>query len=198
MRELITNAPHADHGAIADITPIDSPTRRTFFRVAMIVVALEPLVICGVLMAIGMPWEIILLMIAGLILFTALVFWLLVLLIWKPLQSRYPAQPFLSGAVSQSWQSFAFGPLMRLNNCLTIVADERHLHLRPFVAMQWLGAGWISLPLDRIKGVRSSMLGMQMTAVLDGRMIAGPPWCLRLAAGALDPEAANNSASPGS
>jgi len=139
---------------------------------------------------------VVLLMMASLFALTALLFWMLVLVMWRPVQRRYPRQPILPGAVSQSWQSFAFGPLMRMNNCLTIVADERHLHLRPFAPMRWLGAGWISLPLDRITGIRPSLLGTSLTADLDGRTIAGPEWCLKLAAGALDATPANNQSAP--
>jgi hypothetical protein len=99
----------------------------------------------------------------------------------------------LPGAVSQTWQSFAFGPLARLNNCLTIVADERHLHMRPFALMRWLGAGWISLPLDRMRDIESAFMG-QMSAELDGRVITGPRWCLSLASGSAEPAKPDNPA----
>jgi hypothetical protein len=184
MREFPSDAPSAGSGALADVTPIDSPARRTLFRALLIIVAIEPLVIVGVLIAVGIPWRIVLALLAALLVIIAGVAWLIVFLMWKPLMRRYPPQPFLSGAVSKSWQSFAFGPLMRMNNCLTIVADEQCLHLRPFAPMQWLGAGWISLPVNRIAGVQPGMFG-QLSAFLDGRMIAGPAWCLNLAAGAL-------------
>jgi hypothetical protein len=78
-----------------------------------------------------------------------------------------------------------------LNNCLTIVADERHLHLQPLAPMQWLGAGRLSLPLDRITDIRPGVLG-QMTARLDGRTIAGPAWCLSLAEGTSEDMPADN------
>jgi hypothetical protein len=190
MGEFQHRAP-AYGGTTEPVTSIDSPARRTFFRVAMVIVALEPLVIMGVLLAVGLPWQLIVLMLAALVGFLALVFWLLVRVLWKPMERLYPAQPILPGAVSKSWQSFAFGPLSRLNNCLTIVADERHLHLQPLAPMQWLGAGWLSLPLDRMTDIRPGLLG-QMTAGLDGRTIAGPAWCLSLAEGTSEHMAADN------
>ena len=192
MRGPRSHAMQTDSGAAADVTSIDSPGRRLFFRTAMLIVALEPLVIVAVLVAVGLPWEVILVLLGGLLTFVTLTLWLLVVLVWKPLERRYPPQGILPGAISQTWQSFAFGPLMRLNNCLTIVADEKHLHMRPFAAMQWLGAGWISLPLDGMRDVEPAIMG-QMSADLDGRMITGPRWCLSLAAGAPQPAAANNS-----
>jgi hypothetical protein len=172
-------------GLGVSVTSIDDPKRALVFRTMMLIVALEPLVILGVLIALGVPWEVIALIFGSLLVITAGVFWLIVRVLWKPLQRRYPAQPVLAGAVSKSWQSFGFGPLMRLSNCLTIVADERHLHLTPFTPMRWVGAGTVSLPLDRISNVRTSPLTMRMlmTADLDGRSITGPAWCLRLAAG---------------
>jgi hypothetical protein len=172
-------------GAGVTVTSIDDPKRALFFRTMMFIVALEPLVILGVLIALGVPWELIAAIFGSLLVITAGVFWLIVRVLWKPLQRRYPPQPVLAGAVSKSWQSFGFGPLMRLSNCLTIAADERHLHLTPFAPMRWVGAETVSLPLDRIRNVRTSPLTMRMlmAADLDGRSITGPAWCLKLAAG---------------
>jgi hypothetical protein len=165
-----------------DITPIDSPARRRFFRAAMAIVALEPLLLVVILMAMGAPLWIVACIIvvgAGLV---AGVFWVIGALTWKPWQRRYPAQPILHGAVSQQFQSFGLGRLSRLNNCVTIIADEQHLHLVPFAALRWVGCGRMSLPLDRIGDVRPGwMPRFQMSAQIDGQAISGPEWCLKLA-----------------
>lgn len=165
----------------ATVTPIDAPSRRTFFRMAMGVVALEPLFVLGVLIYFGVPWWIIACIVGGGFILVIATFWLIGLLLWKPWQKRFPAEPMLDGAVSQSWQSFAFGRLGRLNNCVTIVADEKHLHLLPMTPLRWTGCRVISLPLDRIVNVRSGFLPQQSTAEIDGKTISGPDWAMQLA-----------------
>jgi hypothetical protein len=161
-------------------TPIDAPSRRMFFRIAMAIVALEPLVIIGVLIFVGVPWWMIACIAVFGVALIAGIFWIIGLLLWRPWQGRYPAQSILEGAVSQSWQSFAFGRLGRLNNCVTIVADEKHLHLLPMTPLRWVGCGVISLPLDRIANVRPGFLPSQTAADIDGREITGPDWALQL------------------
>jgi hypothetical protein len=109
------------------------------------------------------------------------VVWLIVTLAWNPNARRYPAQPILAGAVSKSWQSVAFGRMNRFNNCVTIVADEHHLHLLPFAPFRLAGARRISLPLDRMTDPKTSLGGGMMSARIDGRLIYGPIWCMSLA-----------------
>jgi hypothetical protein len=163
------------------VTPIDEPGRTLMFRALMTIVALEPVLIVVILMFVGVPWWMIAAILVAGVLFTVGVFALISLTLWRPWQRRYPARPILDGAVSQSWQSFTFGSLARLNNCITIIADEKHLHLMPLAPMRWTGARTISLPLDRISDVRPGWTPGVMRASLDGRAISGPDWCLRLA-----------------
>jgi hypothetical protein len=111
----------------------------------------------------------------------AVVVWLIAALGWNPHARRWPAQPVLAGAVSKSWQSFAFGRLNRFNNCMTIVADERHLHLLPFAPFRLAGAKRISLPLDRMTEISRSTGAGMISARIDGRLIYGPAWCMTLA-----------------
>ena len=166
----------------AAVTPIDPPARRTFFRVAMTIVALEPLLIFIILMVAGVPWWMIACIFAAGLIIVAGVFWVIALVLWKPWQRRYPAQPILPGAVSQSWQSFGFGRFGRMNNCVTIIADQRHLHLTPFAPLRWVGARTLSLPLDRISELRPGILPRtSMVANIDGHAISRPQWCLSLA-----------------
>lgn len=104
-------------------------------------------------------------------------------LLWLPVQRKYPARPIEGGAVSKPWQSFSFGPFGRFNHCLRLTADAHHLHIHPFVLFGWCGAKRISLPWDRITEVRLSRVPMSLSwAKVDGRRIAGPAWCLELAA----------------
>jgi hypothetical protein len=166
----------------AQVTAIDSPQRRTTFRVLVALLLLEPLVVLGVLVAVGVPWWLVLCLcvIAGAVL--AGVLWGIAMVLWKPWERRYPAQGLRAGAVSQSWQSFGLGRFGRLSNCLTIIADERHLHLSPFAPLRWLGCGVISLPLDRVLDVRPGLLPRsELTAEIDGHAISGPAWALALA-----------------
>jgi hypothetical protein len=165
----------------AAVTSIDEPGRQMMFRTIMLIVAVEPLVIIGILIAVGVPW-IATACIAGIGLIVAtMIFGLIVLLGWRPLSRRWPAQPILPGAVSKSWQSLGVGYVARWSNCITVIADERHLHFVPFAPMRWLGARRMSLPLDRIREVRTGLLPGMMTAQIDGRRLSAPEWCLRLA-----------------
>lgn len=171
-----------DRSPANGITPIDPPARKWTFRAVMFIVALEPLVLFVILLAVGMPlWGIACIFAAGAALIGG-IFWIITIAIWKPWQRRYPQQPTLPGAVSQSWQTFGFGVMARLNNCLTIVADEKHIHLQPFALLRLFGARTISLPLDRITDVKpSAMPAFGLSAKVDGRTISGPEWCLKLA-----------------
>lgn len=174
------NEPPVDDAV--NVVSIDPPGRAAMFRALMAIVALEPAIIVIVLIMVGVPARTVALL-AGLgLAAVAGIFWLITLTVWKPMQRRYPAQAIRPGAVSRSWQTFGFGRWLRRSNCLTIVADERHLHLTPFAPMRWTGAGRMSLPLDRITDVRKAeMPGFDMSARLDGRLIFGPEWCMRLA-----------------
>src|SRR5688572_15031045 len=132
------NEPPVDDAV--NIVSIDSPGRAAMFHAIMTIVALEPAIIVIVLLMVGVPaWTVALLAGLGLAVVAVIVWWI-TLTVWKPMQRGYPAQAIRPGAVSRSWQTFGFGRLLRLSNCLTIVADEQHLHLTPFAPMRWTGA----------------------------------------------------------
>jgi hypothetical protein len=164
----------------AEVTAIDDPFRAAMMKGLMGLVIIEPVTIIVVLAVLGVPWWVFLLVLSLATFVPALVIWLIVQLAWNPNARRWPAQPVLPGAVSKSWQSFAFGRLNRFNNCITILADERCLHLEPFALFRLQGARRISLPLDRMTELRRSLAPGMMSARIDGRLIYGPSWCMRL------------------
>ncbi len=169
----------ADHEAAS----IDTPVRRTAMRALMAFVTLVTLGCLILPVALGAPVLPVLGVISFAVSFMALVFRLIVIGMWMPWQKRYPARAIRASAVSKIWQSFAFGSLARMNNCITITADDQCLHLDAFAPMRWVGAKRISLPLNRIADVaRGRFINWEMTATIDGTRITGPAWCLELAA----------------
>jgi len=177
-------------GDSANITSIDAPARSKLFKFLFFIVLLEPLIVMVILATLGVPWWIIGLVIVLIVTIPAVVFWLIHLLAWRPLMKRFSTQPIRSGAVSKSFQSVAFGPLMRFNNCLTLVADDEHLHIVPFAPLVWVGAKRISLPWNRMNRVQHSRLTGMTKVKIGVQTISGPDWCMRLAPGV---EAASTS-----
>lgn len=171
----------------ADVTSLDEPWKSAAFKVLLAVALLDPLIIFIILIGIGAPmWVIPLVAGLGLIV-PAMVMWLIVSLGWNLSARRYSAQAVLPGAVSKSWQSFGFGPLKRFNNCMTIIADEKHLHIVPMALFRIFGARTASLPLDRMCNLKPMLGGGMIKATLDGRRICGPAWCMNLAMPPDDP-----------
>jgi len=163
------------------VTSIDAPARRSMFKALFVVVLLEPIAAIVLLAVFGVPWWIIGMVMVLIVTIPALVLWIIHLAVWRPLMRRHPAQPIHSGAVSKSFQSIAFGPLMRLNNCVTLVADDEHLHVEPFAPMKWVGSRRISLLWSRMKRVKHSQLSGMTKVEIDNRTVTGPEWCMKLA-----------------
>ena len=115
------------------------------------------------------------------VVFPPLVLWAILQLTWAPMARRYPARPQSPDAVVKKSQSFVFGRLGRYNNCVHIAVDEHSLHLIPPSVFRLCGAKVISLPWDAMHEVgRPSAFGM-VRAKIDGRVFAGPTWCMELA-----------------
>ena len=163
------------------VTAIDDPFRSGAMKALMALVVIEPIAIVCVLLTLGVPWWVYVLFLGCGTVLPAVVIWLIATLAWNPNARRWPAQPVLTGAVSKAWQSFAFGRFNRFNNCMTIIADERCLHLVPFALFRLAGSKPISLPLDRMTDIKPAIGGFMMSARLDGRLIFGPAWCMSLA-----------------
>src|SRR5688572_2512735 len=159
---------------------LGSPLRAIFFSLALAMALVGPAIALIPLALGGAPLAVIALVGAFIIALPWIIFRLVVKMLWNRWSQRYAAQPILPGAVGRKFQSFSFGPLASLNNCIHIVVDEQHLHLIPMLVMRWCGGKRISLPWDRIEDVHPGMFGMSK-AVIDDRRIAGPKWCMRLA-----------------
>ena len=116
------------------------------------------------------------------ILFPPIVMWFVLRLTWIPMARRYPAKPQAPDAVVNKSQSFVFGRFGGFNNCVHIAADEKYLHLIAPSIFRLLGAAVISLPWDSMREVKPSAWPGMTRARIDGTSIAGPNWCMKLAA----------------
>jgi len=163
------------------VTPLDAPARTSLFKGLFLLVLLEPIIIIAILAGVGVPWWIIMMVVALIVAIPVFAFWIIHLAAWRPLMNRHHAQPIRSGAVSKSFQSISFGSLMRFNNCLTLVADDEHLHIVPFAPLKWVGARRISLPWNRMMRVSQSRLNGMIKVKLGDRFLSGPEWCMKLA-----------------
>lgn len=147
----------------------------------IVFLAAELTIITVVLTLIGTPAPaaaIIALAIVGLPL---LVLAVVVRLTWHPFLNRYPAQPVMPDAVSKGFQSFRFGLVGAYNNCITIVADERHLHLEGMGLIRWFGATRMSIPWEAMTEASPSRMPGMIRARLGDQTVAGPEWCMKLA-----------------
>ncbi len=114
-------------------------------------------------------------------------FFVINLILWRPIARRFPAQPQKPDAVVKLCQSFALSTLRRMNNCVHIAADDAHLHLIPFAPLRWTGASVISIPWSAMR-LRSGKTRMGLLTADVGRLrMTGPEWCMRLAPAPHDP-----------
>lgn len=112
------------------------------------------------------------------------IFALMTVLLWKPMERKFPAAPQSRDAIVKLGQSFQYGPIMRFNNAVALAADEDHLHLIPFIAFRLAGAQVISIPWSRVTDVAPppGRFGMKLTkAKVDGRTLAAPEWAMKFA-----------------
>jgi hypothetical protein len=112
------------------------------------------------------------------------IFALLTVLMWKPIERRYPAAGQSPDAIVKLGQSFQYGPIMRFNNAVALAADEDHLHLIPFLPMRLTGAKVISIPWSRVTDVAPppGRFSMKLTkAKVDGKTLAAPEWAMKFA-----------------
>lgn len=112
------------------------------------------------------------------------IFVLINLLLWNPLERRFPAAPQSRDAVVKLGQSLLVGKFFRFNNAITLAADEDHLHLIPFVMMRLVGAKVVSIPWERVTDVAPPppRFSMRLTkAKVDGRTLAAPEWAMKFA-----------------
>lgn len=107
--------------------------------------------------------------------------YLLTFMMWKPLEKRWPAQLPQDDVVSRGFQTFWFGRIARFNLCLHATADTKHIHVAPMAPMRWFSAKPISLPLDELHSLKSTLFPGLMQAKIRDRAFVGPAWCLKLA-----------------
>jgi hypothetical protein len=108
------------------------------------------------------------------------IMWWAVNAVWRPLRQRYPARDVAPDAVRRNFQSFRFGAI-NFGGCIHVAVDEDHLHLIPARLLRWFGASTVSIPWASIAITGRPRLGRILPASFDGRSVAGPAWCLRLA-----------------
>ena len=164
IRDRVKNAKGIDLGSfIAVLLVVD------VFIVGAVVGALAPHAL----------WWVALLALAG----PFLAFWLIHVAAWGPWQRAFPAQPQSRDALVKHGQSATLGALARMNNCITIAADEDHLHLIPFAAMRVVGAKVISLPWSGFEDVAPAKgaITQLVSARIGGRRFSAPEWAMRLA-----------------
>jgi hypothetical protein len=112
------------------------------------------------------------------------IFALMTVLLWKPIERRFPAAPQSRDAIVKLGQSLQFGRFLRFNNAMALAADEDHLHLIPFIAFRLAGAKVISIPWSRVTDVAPppGRFSMKLTkAKIDGRTLAAPEWAMKFA-----------------
>ncbi|HRP62139.1 MAG TPA: hypothetical protein PK400_02480 [Phycisphaerales bacterium] len=147
----------------------------------IVFLAAELTIITVVLILIGTPAPAAVIVAIVFVGLPLLVLAVVVRLTWRPFLSRYPAQPVMPDAVSKGFQSFRFGPIGAYNNCIRIMADERHLHLEGMGPIRWFGAARMSVPWEAMTEASPSRLPGMIRARLGDQTVAGPEWCMKLA-----------------
>lgn len=179
---MARNEPGRFEGATEEPFRPDADRPRQDWTLAIVLAAtliLEAMIVIAVLHFAGAaPGQ--LAAVLGVILLVAPpVMWIVIRLTWAPISRRHPEQPVGPGAASRRFQSFSLGGLARFSNCLTIVVDERHLHLGLPPPLDWCGHG-ISIPWEALRDPKPRHGGRWIEATLDGRKVGGPAWCLQL------------------
>lgn len=93
--------------------------------------------------------------------------------------AAFPPTPRSADAVERRFQGFKFG-MVSLGFSVHAAVDERALHLTPTRLARWIGMTPMSIPWAAFSKVKPS-LG-EMKAVVAGVEMAGPKWCMELAA----------------
>lgn len=99
---------------------------------------------------------------------------------YGPIPAAHPPAEPEPGAVRRNFQSFSFG-ILNLGMCVHVLADERHLHLRPSLVARLLRVRPASVPWDAIELEPPGRLGRHRNARIAGQHVRGPAWCLELA-----------------
>lgn len=144
--------------------------------------AVETVILVAILLALSVPEWIVAAIVAGKWLLPVIVLPVIVRFMWSPIARHFPAQPVGEGAVSRSFQSFAFGLVNRWNHCLTITVDASYLHIQPLELFRWFGARAMSIPFDAIENVQPSRLSGFLRGSAGPYRLTGPNWCMELAA----------------
>ena len=123
---------------------------------------------------VGVAWTIFFL---GLVFFMVKTF---VKATWVKIQEAHPGVEPAPDAVSRNFQSFKMG-VLNLGLCVHVAVDDAHLHLFPAAFLRWFGAGRASVPWDAVTDLGAGIMNSRKVRI-EGVMVHGPAWCLKLAA----------------
>jgi len=99
---------------------------------------------------------------------------------WLRIQRAHPGVEPAPDAVRRDFQSFKMG-LVNLGLSVHVAVDESHLHLFPAAIIRWAGAGPISAEWSAVEDIGASWLKGWHRVRIEGVLVNGPAWCLRLA-----------------
>jgi hypothetical protein len=100
---------------------------------------------------------------------------------WGDLEKRFPGRPPAPDAVVREFQSLRIGST-NYGGCVHLGVDAGCPHLLPARFVRWFGAGPISVPWERIYGVRPARRGPMMTLSIGETALAAPRWAIEPAA----------------
>lgn len=101
--------------------------------------------------------------------------------LWNAAVSQYAQHTPAADAIVRKYQSFSINNV-NMGKSVHVAVDAHFLHLTPVAAIQWFGTMPVSIPWEDMELVKRGGRIMPATARLaNGKMIAGPRWCLELA-----------------
>ncbi|MBT8487179.1 MAG: hypothetical protein HKO59_16610 [Phycisphaerales bacterium] len=100
---------------------------------------------------------------------------------WRPFESRFPPTPTTPDAVVRTAQTFIIDRLP-FARAFDVAVDEACLHLTPRRLWRLVGARPISVPWEAVVPDPGPESPRWRTVTIDGVPMAGPRWCLDLAA----------------
>ena len=100
---------------------------------------------------------------------------------WMKIARAHPGVAPAPDAVRRNFQSFKMN-LLNLGFSVHVAVDEHYLHLLPSLFLRWFGAQPASVPWDAVQDLGKGWSSHSRKAKIDGVMVWGPAWCLKLAA----------------
>lgn len=98
---------------------------------------------------------------------------------WLKIAKAHPGVEPAPDAVRRNFQSFKMN-LLNLGLCVHVSVDDAYLHLYPAAFIRWFGARPASVPWAAVEHLGPAMMRSHK-AKIEGVMVWGPAWCLKLA-----------------